>query len=256
MLDSLFNAPMIVTTSVLVVVALGLAAYFAPQLLQLSWTRRVRARCQQQHAIVLTFDDGPGAELTPRLLDLLDSHDARATFYSLGCLAEVNTEIEQLILRRGHEIATHSQEHRHAWKTMPWTIARDVAGGFRTMAAIRSAESDSTIRFRPTYGKLTLASALVAWCRRAPIDWWTIVSGDTHKTLPSPASVLAKLERDGGGVILLHDFDRTGAGDSERADYVLAMTDLLCRRGREMGLTPMTMREMMDNTVNERKQAA
>jgi hypothetical protein len=59
--------------------------------------------------------------------------------------------------------------------------------------------------------------------RGAPVGWWTIDSGDTHSPLPRPNQVVDRLVRDGGGIILMHDLDRS----EDRNNFVLETTALL-----------------------------
>jgi peptidoglycan/xylan/chitin deacetylase (PgdA/CDA1 family) len=61
--------------------------------------------------IWLTIDDGPDADDTPRILDLLDRHQARATFFLIGERAARFPQLVAEILRRGHEVGHHTQTH-------------------------------------------------------------------------------------------------------------------------------------------------
>ena len=58
--------------------------------------------------LALTFDDGPNAQWTPRLLDVLARHDVRATFFLLGSRAEAEPELVRRIAAAGHVIGNHS----------------------------------------------------------------------------------------------------------------------------------------------------
>lgn len=58
-------------------------------------------------AVALTIDDGPDAEWTPRILDLLDSHGARATFFLIGSKVPGHESLVASIVERGHEIGNH-----------------------------------------------------------------------------------------------------------------------------------------------------
>ena len=65
-----------------------------------------------ERGVALTFDDGPDPEITPRLLDLLDSHGVCATFFVTGERAARHPDIIREILSRGHSIGNHSFSHR------------------------------------------------------------------------------------------------------------------------------------------------
>lgn len=75
----------------------------------------------------LTIDDGP-ADDTLALLDLLDAHGAKATFFVKGILAEQRPDAIRAIVERGHSIANHSMKHPQAtfWCALPGSIAREI----------------------------------------------------------------------------------------------------------------------------------
>ena len=76
--------------------------------------------------------------------------------------------------------------------------------------------------------------------RRAAIGWWTITAGDVRRTLPAPDRAAQRARRDGGGVVLLHDFHRAG----ERADFVLDATRRLLDAAEHHGWTIRTLGEL------------
>ena len=69
-----------------------------------------RRRRRRRRKACLTFDDGPHAELTPRVLALLDEHQAKASFFSVG-EARAHPEIVREIARRGHSVENHTYRH-------------------------------------------------------------------------------------------------------------------------------------------------
>jgi peptidoglycan/xylan/chitin deacetylase (PgdA/CDA1 family) len=190
---------------------------------------RLRRRCSALGVLALTYDDGPGPALTPRVLDLLAEHDARATFFALGRRAERAPELLDRVRDAGHELGCHGQDHVNAWRAAPWAPPRDIARGYRTLA--RWVAPDAT--FRPPHGKQTTVSRAAVRLRGAPVAWWTVDSGDTHATLPDPGHAAAQVVRDGGGVVLLHDHDEER--DPARIEFVLTVTELLLRAATDRG---------------------
>lgn len=75
------------------------------------WTRAEQAGAVGPHAIWLTIDDGPHPEDTPVLLDLLDKHDAKATFFFIGHNVEKYPELVRKVAERGHTIGNHTMNH-------------------------------------------------------------------------------------------------------------------------------------------------
>ena len=61
--------------------------------------------------VVLTFDDGPDPVHTREVLDALDVHEAKATFFVIGKKAELHRDVVEEILRRGHEVGVHGFDH-------------------------------------------------------------------------------------------------------------------------------------------------
>lgn len=219
--------------------AMGVAATVAPQCIRPAADRRLRVRCRERRMVCLTFDDGPGPDLTPRALELLSKHDVPATFYLLGFRAEAAPRVADLVRAGGHEIGAHTMRHLHAWKHTPWACYRDVCQGYRTLAPWLSERA----RFRPPYGKLNIGSWAALSRLGVPIDWWTVDSGDTWDKLPDPASVADRIVREQGGVVLLHDFDRV-PNTGQRADYVLRTADMIIHRARDSGLRFGTMSDL------------
>lgn len=81
------------------------------------WCGEVVTRLPGTHGrqVWLTIDDGPDPEDTPRLLDLLDRHQARATFFFIGTKAAVHPELVTEVLRRGHAVGNHTMTHPQFW---------------------------------------------------------------------------------------------------------------------------------------------
>lgn len=78
--------------------------------------------------VALTFDDGPDPALTPRVLDMLEQHGARATFFCVGQRAAAHPELVREIVRRGHAVENHSMYHRLHFSVFgPGRMLRDIS---------------------------------------------------------------------------------------------------------------------------------
>jgi peptidoglycan/xylan/chitin deacetylase (PgdA/CDA1 family) len=170
----------------------------------------------------LTYDDGPGEKLTPTLLDLLGTRGVRATFFLAGFRAVEHPRVVDRIVSEGHEVGCHGDEHLHAWRTWPWRTVSDVTAGYRKLA--RWVPGNGL--YRPPFGKMTPLTWAAVRRRRAPIGWWTIAAGDVMAEPPGVTTAAEQAKEFGGGVVLLHDFDR----GNERAQFVLESTELLLDR--------------------------
>jgi peptidoglycan-N-acetylglucosamine deacetylase len=198
---------------------LGGAVYYSPYAWRLACVRALRKRVMKDRILVLTYDDGPSASVTPAILELLRRYDAKATFFMLGGSAQRNSGIADRVIAEGHDAGCHSDQHLNAWKVAPWAATADINAGYDKLSRWVTPRG----MFRPPYGKMTFPTYWSARRRGAPVAWWTIDSGDTRSPLPQPGQVVDRLMRDGGGIILMHDLDRSG----DRNDFVLETTDRL-----------------------------
>jgi len=211
--------------------------HYSPYAAKRFGVARLAALCRQRRALCLTYDDGPGAQLTPAVLDLLEEFSAPATFFLLGMRTTGQEAILDRMQREGHEVGSHSQCHLNAWKVAPWRAVADVRAGFHCLRL----RLPSRPLFRPPHGKLVLATYMETRRQRARFAWWTHDSGDTWTALPSVESVVRRLQHQGGGVVLLHDFDRATSDREQRHQFVLnvARAALIWARDERRTVLPM-----------------
>ena len=150
----------------------------------------------------LTFDDGPDPETTPRLLDLLARHGAKATFFLIGRRVARHPGLVARIASEGHAIGNHSWDH----PALPRLSAAAITDQLRrTTAAISAAGAPRPRLMRPPYGDQSLASHLAARRLGLRVVAWSTVgadwSDDDGPTLA--ARVLEGLHP--GAIVLLHD---------------------------------------------------
>ncbi len=156
--------------------------------------------------IALTFDDGPHATLTPKLLDLLASRHIKVTFFVLGECVQQNGEILQRAAREGHEIGTHSWSHPQLNRMSDDGVRSQLK---RTDDLIKSVIGRRPTLFRPPYGALTgkqkkwipeeFGYRIILW-DVDPLDWKD----------PGPAAVTNRIVRETrpGSIVLSHDIHR------------------------------------------------
>src|SRR5579872_1438200 len=87
------------------------AVYLSPWLWRQYRMGQIRKRVRDNRLLALTYDDGPSPTLTPRLLDLLQAYDVRATFFLLGRESQKYPDVVERIVQDGHQIGCHSSEH-------------------------------------------------------------------------------------------------------------------------------------------------
>ena len=172
---------------------------FSPVLRRLPGTER---------RVWLTIDDGPSTDTQP-MLDLLDAHAAKATFFVVGARAQARPELLREIVRRGHGVGNHSETHPQAWfwALPPWRIRAEIV---QAQAILRQITGVTPRWFRAVVGMANpfVAVALkeqqlarVAWSARG----FDAVSADPH-------SVAARIESQlkPGAIVLLHEGAKHG----------------------------------------------
>lgn len=164
---------------------------------------RLPAAAAAYRQVCLTFDDGPHPELTPRILELLERYQAKASFFCVGERARAHPEIVREIVRRGHSVENHSDRHSHAFAFYGISfLRREVERAQASVAAITGRAPQffrAPAGFRsPLLGFVLAPLGLryVSWTRRG-LD---TVARDPARVLGRLTSGLAA-----GDVLLLHD---------------------------------------------------
>ena len=136
----------------------------------------------------------------------------------------------------GHELGVHTFDHGHAWRISTATAIADIDAGYE--AAAPWVAPDGV--FRPPHGKMTIATWRALRRRGARVCWWTVDSGDTWAELPPVSRVVEQVRSAGGGVLLMHDFDR----EPDRERFVLETTEALLQLAAREGFRVMTVSEL------------
>jgi peptidoglycan/xylan/chitin deacetylase (PgdA/CDA1 family) len=99
--------------------------------------------------IALTFDDGPNAAWTPKLLEILASHEVRATFFLLGGQANAEPELVRRMAAAGHVIGNHTWSHPNLARSSAQVIREELK---RTQQTLQQITHAPVKFFRPPYG--------------------------------------------------------------------------------------------------------
>lgn len=153
--------------------------------------------------VAITFDDGPSATLTPKLLDILKERKVRATFFVVGQNAAEYPDILKRAVAEGHEIGNHSWSHPQLTSLGAAGVKAQIE---KTNAAIKAAIGRDPVVMRPPYGatnsrldKLfaqTYGMKVILWSVD-PLDWKYRNADRVKREILSQVGP--------GGIILVHD---------------------------------------------------
>lgn len=153
--------------------------------------------------IALTFDDGPHPKLTPKILDVLDKYNIKATFFVIGINANNYPNTLKEIKKRGHEIANHTYNHPHLSSTNENTLTSEIN---KCQDEIYKTAHTTTNLFRPPEGFMKGCVETVARSLNYKVILWDIDTRDWAHTPPHEiySNVVNNIKS--GDVILMHDF--------------------------------------------------
>ena len=184
--------------------ALNLAFGFAPATTALGPViSELPASAAERGEIALTFDDGPDAEVTPRVLDLLDEAGARATFFCVGARARAYPNVVREIASRGHAVENHAFGHS---RTMGfWGVGRLVRDIGDAQKALADITGQAPKFFRAPFGIRTpLTEPALARLGLRCVAW-NVRSLDSvdRRAERVAARIVRRLAP--GAIVLMHD---------------------------------------------------
>ncbi|HUA74536.1 MAG TPA: polysaccharide deacetylase family protein [Solirubrobacteraceae bacterium] len=198
--------------------ALAMGSYLLPGLAaavpRLRGPLGVEDRTAGGEGFALTFDDGPHAEGTPAVLELLAGAGVPATFFLVGEQVRRNPSLAREIVAAGHGIGLHCERHRNLLRLTPAQTRNDIE---RAEQAIGDATGVAPALYRPPYGVLNAAALRLARKRGWRTLLWSHWGRDWERRA-TPGSITARVT-DGAGpgsVLLLHDADDYSAPGSWR----------------------------------------
>ena len=150
-------------------------------------------------AVALTFDDGPDPVFTPRLLDILQQHHAKATFFMVGQAAERHPDIVKKVAAAGHAIGNHSWDH----PSFPLLTGRERRDQIRACAKAIAPYAQHI--FRPPYADQNLLSRLDALWLGYQVITYNVTAVDwlDHGADWIKGRIMSRIQN--GSIILFHD---------------------------------------------------
>ena len=187
------------------------------------------AEISETKYVALTFDDGPRACTTSRLLDGLRERGASATFFLIGQQIAGNENLVRRMKNEGHQVGNHTWDHVKLQGKSASVVSREIC---RTDNTIRDVLGDGTYWVRPPYGLLNRNQYC---CFSTPLIHWSVDPEDwkLRNTEKVTAAVLKKVQP--GDIILLHDAYQTSV------DAAFQIVDTLEDEGYEF----VTVKELL-----------
>ena len=161
------------------------------------------------HEVVLTFDDGPLPRNSNKVLDILAAECVKATFFTIGRMAQYSPEGVRKLLAAGHTIGTHTQDHPLSMNHMPNERAKqEIDDGIASTKAALGDNSDALSPFFRIPGLLRADNVedylaeqgIQVWSADFLADDWRHISSARVYDL-----AISRLEAKGKGILLLHD---------------------------------------------------
>jgi peptidoglycan/xylan/chitin deacetylase (PgdA/CDA1 family) len=190
--------------------------------------------------IALTYDDGPNDPHTLRLLEVLATHGARATFFLIGKFVAERPDIVREIAKAGHTIGNHSFTHPN----LIFCSTEETRGQLeRCQQAVGGATGQVPSLFRPPFGGRRPQTFAIARSLGLEPVMWSITGFDWNA--PPAERIVKRVSPHirGGDVILLHDGSHLRMG-GDRAQTVIA-TEAILRRWKPEGYQFSTVLEMI-----------
>jgi peptidoglycan/xylan/chitin deacetylase (PgdA/CDA1 family) len=189
--------------------------------------------------VALTYDDGPGPS-TRAVLDLLELHGARATFFLVGTETERDPDLARAVAAAGHEIGSHSMHHLDHEQVEPPVAVADVLEGAE---AVAGAVGFEPALYRAPYGHFTPETVAAAQTRGWTCVHWSALGDDWEEGVTGRVvadRVLPDLVP--GAIVLLHDSRRAKPMNPEP---VLEATEILLGELAARGLQAVAVGEMI-----------
>ena len=156
-----------------------------------------------EKAVALTFDDGPDPIHTPRILEILEKNNIKATFFLIGSKIETYPELAKRSYDEGHIIGNHTFSHSPSYPL--WGSNRIYEDIRKTNDIIYKITGKSPFFFRPPFG-VTNPLIRRAVNNRFISIGWNIRSYDTLKFLKRnyiSERIIRNIKN--GDIVLIHD---------------------------------------------------
>lgn len=162
----------------------------------------------QPGEVVLTFDDGPWPVTTPMVLAALKAECLQATFFSIGKHATWHPEVLKQVVAAGHTVGSHTWSHQNLAHKSPQEAQDEIEKGMSAVAMMAGTPIAPFFR----YPQLRQTGNLKAYLVQRNVAAFSIDIDSEDFKIKKPdvlvGSTMAKLKKNGKGIILMHDLHK------------------------------------------------
>jgi len=177
--------------------------YTFPRILRPVFKRALIRLPGEKAAVFLTFDDGPTPDITPRVMEMLQSYDAKATFFLIGDKLNRHPGIARELHRQGHALGNHTWNHLNASKVSRATYYANID---KTQRLLEHYGWNKQKLFRPPYGRITPGMVHRLYRNGYRTVLWTHLAWDFAPHISPLQSVeILKTKIRPGDIIVFHD---------------------------------------------------
>ena len=157
----------------------------------------------EKRELWLTIDDGPDPVDTPQILNLLDGHNAKATFFMIGSQAEKHPALIREVISRGHTVGNHTYSHplKDFWFAGRKRVNHELK---TTQQSLKEAGAEVRFFRSPAGIKNVFLKRCLIECGLCSVAW-TIRSGDTFSSKKDDVIKLVLSKAQPGAIILMHE---------------------------------------------------
>lgn len=184
---------------------------------------------------LLSFDDGPAIPYTEQILEILDKHDVKATFFVVGINVKRYPKIIKRIMNEGHSLGNHSMSHLKLKGKSASYIKKDID---KTDTLIRALGYDKVIPFRAPFGQLSNNLSIALKQLNKPHILFNFLPKDWESPKPQVIHDRVMKRAKPGFIITLHD------GWKQRKNTVLA-TEMIIKSLKAKGYRFVTAQEYL-----------
>jgi len=190
--------------------------------------------------LALTYDDGPNDPYTGHLMEVLDRHQVKATFFMIGEMVEKRPRIAHEVCQAGHVVGNHTLTHPNLIFAGEAELRRQLE---RTQKIIDENACGVPRLFRPPFGGRNPRTFGIARSMGLTPVMWRVTCYDWSATESASIVKHAVRQIHGGDIILLHDGGHSAMGANRSC--TVAATDELLRRYKGEGYEFVTVPQMM-----------